>query len=169
MQPVVLLSQFWPSQFLHVWSKCCFLTCMQVFRETDKVIGDPHLFKTFPQFVVIHTVTGFSIVNKAEVDVFLEFPCFLHDTTNVGNLISGTSASSKPSMYICKFLVHVLLKPSLKDFEHNLNSLWNENNCMVVWTFFGIALLWDWNETDFFQSSGDYWVFPIVDILSAAL
>ena len=74
----------------------------------------------FPQTVVIKTVKGFSVVNKAEVDVFMEFPCFLHDPMNVGNLISGSSASLKPSLYIWKFLVHVLLKPSLTDFEHYL-------------------------------------------------
>ena len=73
------------------------------------------LFKNFPQFVVIHTVKAFSIVNEA--DVFLEFPCFLHDPVNVGNLISGSSASSKPSLHSWKFLVHILLKPSLKGFE----------------------------------------------------
>ena len=75
-------------------------------------------FKNFPQFVVVHTVKGVSIVNEA--DVFLEFPCFLHDLANVGNLISGSSSFSKPSLYICRFSVHILLKPSLKDFEHNL-------------------------------------------------
>ena len=79
-----------------------------------------HLIKNIPQFVVIHRVKVFSIVNVA--DVFQELPCFLHDSMNVGNLISGSSASSKPSLYIWKFLVHVLLKPSLKDFEHNLAS-----------------------------------------------
>ena len=69
---------------------------------------------------MIHTVKGFHVVNEAEVDVFLEFPCFYYDPMNVGNLISGSSAISKPSLYIWKFLVQVLLKPSLKDFEHNL-------------------------------------------------
>ena len=72
------------------------------------------------QFVVIHTVKGFSIVSRSEVEVFLEFPCFFYDPTNVGNLISGSSASSKSSLYIWKFSVHILLKPTLKDFEHNL-------------------------------------------------
>ena len=67
-------------------------------------------------------------------------------STHVGNLISGSSASSKPSLYIWKFSVHVWLKPSLKDFERYFGSMWNERNCTVVWTFFGIALLWDWNE-----------------------
>ena len=79
-----------------------------------------HLLKNFPQFVVIYTVKGFGIINKAEVDVFLEFPCFFYDPTDVGNLISGSSAFSKSSLYIWKFSVHVLLKPNSKDFEHYL-------------------------------------------------
>ena len=98
---------------------------------------------------MIHTVKGFSDfseVSKAEIDVFLEFSCFFYDPTDVGNLISGSSAFSKSSLYIWKFLVHVLLKPSLEDFEHDLASMWNESNCVVIWTFFGIALLWHWNE-----------------------
>ena len=82
-----------------------------------------HLFKNFPQFVVIHTVIGFSIINETEVAVSLEFPCFLYDPTNLGNLISGFSFFFKPSLYIWKFLVHILLKPSLKDFEHNFASI----------------------------------------------
>ena len=91
-----------------------------------------HLFKNFPQFVVIHTVKGFSIINEAEVDVSLEFSCFLHGPMNIGNLISGSSGFSRPSLHIWKFLVHVLLKPSLKDFEHNLANMRNEHNCIVV-------------------------------------
>ena len=79
-----------------------------------------HFFKNFPQFAEIHKIKGFSVINEAEVDVFVEFPCFLHDPTSVSNLISGSSASLKPSLYIWKFLVHVLLKPSLTDFEHYL-------------------------------------------------
>ena len=78
------------------------------------------------------TVKGFSVVNEAEVDVFLEFPCFLYDPVNVVNLISGSFAFSKPRLYIWKFSAHILLKPSLKDFEHNLTSMWNERNCTVV-------------------------------------
>ena len=96
-------------------SNCCFLTCIQVSQETGKMVWYPHLFKNCPQFVVIHTVKAFSIVNAA--DVFLELPCFLHDPVNVGNLISGSSASSKPSLHNWKFLIHILLKPGLKDFE----------------------------------------------------
>ena len=79
-----------------------------------------HLFKKFPQFVVIHTVKGFGTVNKAEVDVFLEFSCFFHDPADVGNLISGSSAFSKTSLNIWKFMVHILLKPGLENFEHYL-------------------------------------------------
>ena len=82
-----------------------------------------HLFKNFPQFFVILTVKGFSIVNESEVDVFLEFPCFLCDPANVGNLISGSSAFFKSSLYIWECLVHIPLKPSLKDFEHYLPSM----------------------------------------------
>ena len=82
-----------------------------------------HLFQKFSQFVMIHTVKGVSIVNEAEVDDFLEFPYFFYDPTDIGNLISGFSAFSKSSLYIWKFLVQILLKPSLKDFEHNLASM----------------------------------------------
>ena len=81
------------------------------------------LFKNFPQFVVIHTVKGFSVVNETKVDVFLEFSCFFYDPMDVGNLISGSSAFSKTSLYIWKFSVHILLKPSLKDLEHYLASM----------------------------------------------
>ena len=102
------------------------------------------LSKNFPQFVVIHIVKGFSTVN--EVHVFLKIFCFLYEPMNVGNLNSGSSAFSKPSLDIWKLSVNVMLKPSLKDFEHTLASMWNECNCTAVWTFFGIALLWDWNE-----------------------
>ena len=82
-----------------------------------------HLFKNFPQIVGIHTVKGFGIVNEAEVDVFLEFSCFLYDPMDVGNLISGSSAFSKSNLYTWKFSVHVLLKPSLEDFEHDFASM----------------------------------------------
>ena len=79
-----------------------------------------HLFKNFPEFIVIRTVKGFGIVNKAEIDVFLELSCFFDDQADVGNLISGSSAFSKSSLNIWKFTVHVLLKPSLENFEHYL-------------------------------------------------
>ena len=82
-----------------------------------------HLFKNFPQFVVIHTVKVFSVFNETEVDVFLTFPCFVHGATNVGNLISGPSAFSKSNLNIWKFTVHILLKPVLENFEHSFTSM----------------------------------------------
>ena len=82
-----------------------------------------HLFKNFPQFVVIHTVKGFGIVNKAEIDVFLELSCFSHDPADVGNLVSGSSAFSKSSLDIWNFMVHILLKRGLEDFEHYFASV----------------------------------------------
>ena len=112
-----------------------------------------HLFQNFPQFIVIHTVKVFGIVNKAETDVFLELSCFFHDPADVGNLISGSSAFSKTSLNIWKFTVHILLKPGLVNFEHYFTSMWDEYNCAVVWAFFGIAFLWDWNEN---------WSFPVL-------
>ena len=101
-------------------SNCCFLTCIQVSQEAGQVVWYSHLFQNFPQFVVIHTVKGFVIVNKALVDVFLEFSCFFYDPTNVGNLISGSSAFSKSGLYIWKFLVLIMLKLILKDFRITL-------------------------------------------------
>ena len=77
-----------------------------------------HLFQNFPQFIVIHTVKGFGVVNKAEIDVFLELSCFFDDSADIGNFISGSSAFSKTSLNIWKFTVHVLLKPDLENFEH---------------------------------------------------
>ena len=127
-------------------SNCCFLTSIQVSQETGKVVWYSHLFNNFPRFVVIHTVKAFSIVNEAKVDVFLKFSCFIYGPMVVGNLISGSSAYSKSSLYIWKFLVHILLKSILKDFEHYLASLGNGHNCVVLWIFFGIAFFWDWNE-----------------------
>ena len=127
-------------------SNCCFLTCIQIFQKASQVVWYSHLFQNFQQFVVIHTVKGFGIVNKAEIDVFLELSCFFNNPTDVGNLISGSSDFSKSSLNIWKLTVHIFLKPGLEDFEHYFASVWGECNCVVVWTFFGIAFLWDWNE-----------------------
>ena len=91
-----------------------------------------HFLKNFLKFVVIHTVKSIGIVSKAEVDVFLELSCFFDDPVDVDKLVSGSSAFSKSSLYIWKFLVHILLKPSLKDFEHYFASMRNECNCAVV-------------------------------------
>ena len=90
-------------------SNCYFLTCIQVSQELGQVVWYSQLFKNFPQFVVIHTIKGFGVVNKAEVDVFLEVSCFFDDSMDVGNLISGSYAFSKSSLNICKFMLHVLL------------------------------------------------------------
>ena len=103
----------WPKDWSFSFS---FLTCIQVSQETGEVVWYFQLFKNFPEFVVMHIVKGFSKVNETEVDVFLELTCFFNDPVDVGNLISGSSAFSKSSLYIWKFLPHILLKPSLKDF-----------------------------------------------------
>ena len=126
-------------------SNCCFLTWIQISQEAGQMVSYFHLLKNFSQFIVIYT-KGFDVANKAEVDVFLELSCFFDDPTDVGYLISGSSAFSKSSLKIFKFMVHVLLKPCLENFEHYFTSVWEECNCAVVWAFFGIAFLWDCNE-----------------------
>ena len=134
-------------------SNCCFLTCIHFSQEAVQVVWYSHLFQSFPQFIVVHMVKGFGIVNKAEIDVFLELSCFSDDPVDVGNLIPGSSAFSKTSLNIWKFMVRVLPKPGLEKFEHYFSSVWDECNCVVVWAFFGIAFLWDWNEN---------WPFPVL-------
>ena len=203
------LPDFEPVHFSVSGSNCCFLTFIQVSQDAGKGVRYPHLFKNFPQFFVIHLFKGSSIVNEAEVDVFLKFSCFFYDPTDVDNLISSSSAFSKSSLNIWKFLVHLLLKSCLENFEHYFASMccccwvasvvsnsvrpyrrqptrlprpwdspgkntgvgchfllqcmksekWNvkvkslsrvrllASNCAVVWTFFGIVFLWDWNES----------------------
>ena len=134
-------------------SNCCFLTCTQISQKAGNVVWYSLLFKNFPQFVVIHRLKGVGVVSKAEVDVFLELSCFFDDPADVGSLISGSSAFSKSCLNICKFSVHVLLKPGLENFEHYFPSMWDECNCAVVRAFFGIAFLRDWNEN---------WPFPVL-------
>ena len=102
---------------------------------------------------MIHTVKGFGIVIKAAVDIFLELFCFFDNPADVNNLISGSSAFSKTSLNIRKFTVHILLKPGLENSERYFTSVWDECKCAVVWAFFGIAFLWDWNEN---------WPFPVL-------
>ena len=114
-----------------------------------------HLSKSFPQFVMIHIVKGFNI-NETEVDVFLEFLRFLYDPANVGNLISDSSAFSKPSLDIWKFLVCVMLKPSMQDFQHDLTSMEDECNCLLARTFFSTSVLGNWDED---------WPFPVLWLL----
>ena len=149
----IFLSQFGASLFSMSSSNCCFLTCIQVSQEAGQVVWYSHLFQNFPQFIVIHTVKGFGIVNKAEIDAFLELSCFFDGPVDVGNLISGSFAFSKSSLNIWKFTIHILLKPGLENFEHHFASMWDACNCAVVWAFFGIAFLWDWNEN---------WPFPVL-------
>ena len=134
-------------------SNCCFLTCIQISQEAGQVVWYSHLFQNFPQFIVIHTVKGFCIVKKSEVDVFLQLSCIFDDPADVSNLISGSSAFSKTRLNIWKFTIQVLLKPGLENFEHYFACMWDECNCVVVWAFFGVAFLWNWNEN---------WPFPVL-------
>ena len=132
-------------------SNYCFLTCIQISQEAGQVVWYSHLFKNFPVCCDPHK--GFSIINEAEVDVFLEFSCFFYDATDVGNLISGSSAFSKSSLYIWKFFVHLLLILAWRILSITLLACEMSAIVEVVWTFFGIALLWDWNEN---------WPFPVL-------
>ena len=139
-------------------SKCCFLTCILVSQEAGKVVWYSHLLKIFSQFVVIHIVKGFRVVNEAETVFcfcfyFSGITCSFHNPADVGNLIFGFSAFSKSCLGIWKFTDHILLKPGLENFEHYFTIVWDECHCAVVWAFFGIAFLWDWNE---------YWPFPVL-------
>ena len=149
----VLHSQFGTNPLFHVWFYLLLLDLNTDFSE-DRSSGLLSTFlEEFPQFVLIHIVQGFGVVNRAEVDIFLELSCFFDDPTDVDNLISGSSASSKSSLNIWKFLAQVLLNPRLENFEHYFTSMWDEYNCAAVWTFFSIAFLWDWNEN---------WPFPVL-------
>ena len=161
----ILLSRFGTSLLSHMSSSnCCFLIFIQISRKAGKVIWYSHLLN-FLQFVVIYTGMllsmgvanswtllnwtehkGFGVINKAEVEVFLELSWFFYDPTDVGNLISGSFAFSKSSLNIWKFMVHILLKPGLGNFEHYFARMCDVCNCAIVWIFFGIAFLKDWNE-----------------------
>ena len=127
----------------------------RLLRRQIRWCGIPITLRIF-QVIVIHTVKDFGIVNKAEVDVFPELSCFFDDPMDVGNF-SGSSAFSKSRLNIWKLSVHVLLKPGLENFEHHFASVWDECNCVIVWTlslpFFGTGM-----KTDLFQSCGHCWV-----------
>ena len=131
-------------------SNCCFLTCIQVSQEAGQVVWYYHLFQNFPQFIVIHTVEGFGVVNKAEIYVFLELSCFLDDPVDVGNLISGSSAFSKTNLNIWNFMVHVLLKPGLEILSIALLACeMSAIEHSLALPFLGIGM-----KTDLFQSCG---------------
>ena len=136
-------------------SNYCFLTCIQISQEASQVVWYSHLLRNLPQLVVIHTVKCFGI-DYTKVDAFLELSSFFYDSADVGNLISGSTAFSKSSLNIWKFTVHILLKPGSENFEHYFTSVWDECYCAVVWAFFGIAFLSDWNEN---------WPFPVLWLL----
>ena len=104
-------------------SDCCFLTHIQVSQETGKKVYYSHHSKSFPQFVMVHTIKGFHLVGETKIGVFLKFPCFLYSLANVGNLISSSSFFSKPNLDIWKFLVSIMLKPSMQDFKLDLTSM----------------------------------------------
>ena len=161
-------------------SNWCFLTCIQVSQEAGQVVWYSYLFQNFPQFILIHTVKGFGIVNKAEIDVFLELSWFLDDPTDICNLISGSSAFSKSSLNIWKFMVHVLLKPGLENFDHYFTNVvrWAQlcSSLSILWHCLSLGLLllrllWKWISyaytyipfcLDYFpiQVIIEYWIFP---------
>ena len=142
----VLLSLFGTVCFSTSSSNCCFLTCIQISQEGGQVVWYSHLFQNFPQFVVIHAVKGFGLANKAEVDIFLELSCFFDDPGDVGYLISGSSAFSKFSLNIWKFIVHVALTPGLENFEHYFVSLWNESHSVMPDSLWPHGLCSPWNS-----------------------
>ena len=151
--PNVLLSQFGTSLVPCAVVTVASWPAYRFLRRQISWSAIPISWRIFHSFVVIHTVKDLGIVNKAEVDAFLELPCCFDDPTDVDNFISGSSAFSKTSLNIRKFTVHVFLKPGLEKFEQYFASVWDECNCAVVWTFPGIVFLWDWNEI---------WCFPVL-------
>ena len=160
--------QPWSTPFL-IWNQSvvpcpvltCFWTCKQISQEAGEVIWHFQFFQNFLQYFVI--CKDFGIVTKSKVDVFLELSRFFNDPTDIGNLIPDSSAIYK-SRNIWKSMVHISLKPSLQNFEHCFASVWDECNCVVVWTFFGIGM-----KTDLFQSCSHCWVFKFAVTLSATL
>ena len=158
-----------PFQILNIVVLCLVLTvawwpAYRFLRRQVWWSGIPISWRIF-QFAVIHIVKGFIGVNE---DVFPGFSCFFYDPMNVGDLISGSPAFSKSSLNIWKFSVHILLKSSLENFEHYFASMWDEYNCAIVWIFFGIALLWDWNENWSFTFPWPLLSFPNFAVIRSA-
>ena len=147
--PYVLLSLFGTRLLFYFQFSLLLLDLHTDFSGGGLVFPSLEEFST----IVIHIVKSFGIDNKAKVDFFFWNICFFDDPRDVGNLISGSSAFSKSSLNIWKSTVHILLKSGLENFEHHFASMWDECNCAVVWTFLGIAFLWDWNEN---------WPFPVL-------
>ena len=139
------MNPFWQTLlktiFLSAWNQTCRISKK---TKSSQVVWYSHLFQNFPQFIVIHTVKVFGIVSKAEVDVFLELSCFFDDPADVGNFISGSSAFSKTQLNIWKFMVHVLLKPGLENFEHYFTSVWVQlcGSLSILWHCLSLGLEW---------------------------
>ena len=149
----ILLSQFGTSLLFQVRFSLLLLDLYTDFSGGMLGVLVFHLFRNFPQFAVIHTVKGFGIVNETEVNVFLEWSCFFEDPADVAiwPLVPLPFLNPAWTSWSSRFMY--CWKSSLKDFEHYLASMWNECSCAVVWTFFGFAVLWDWNEN---------WPFPVL-------
>ena len=152
-------------------SNWCFLICIQVSQEVGQVVWYSYLLKNFPQLVVWSTQSktlAWSV--KQRYMFFLELSCFFYDPPDhFGNLISGSSAFSKSSLNIWKFSVYLMLKLCLENFEHYFSGMWNECICEVVWTFFGIALLWGQNKLTFSSPLAPAELSIFTGILSLAL
>ena len=154
IQPWCTPFPIWNQSVVHVWFSLLLLDLHTDFSGSRSGgLVFPFLEEFSTVFFVIHTFKGFGVVNKAEIDVFLELSWFSDDSTDVGNLISGSSAFSKSSLNTWNFSVHILLKPGLGNFQQYFARAWDECICAVVWTFFGIAFPWDWNEN---------WPFPVL-------
>ena len=136
-------------------SNCCFLTCIQISQEAVRWSDIPTSLRIF--HILLWSTQSKALAWSMKQIFFWNSLAFSYDPTDVGNLISGSFAFSKSSLNIWKFSIHVLLKPVLEHFEHHFASMWNEFNCEVIWIFFGIAFLWDWNES---------WHFPVLALLS---
>ena len=134
-------------------SICCFLICIQISQEVGQVVWYSHLFKDFPQFVLIHAVKGFGIVNKAETDVFLELSCFFWRSNRCWQFDLWFLCLLSIQFEHLEVLGSHTVEASLGNFEHYFVSIWDDCNCGVAWTFFGIAFLGDWNEN---------WSFPVL-------
>ena len=141
-------------------SNCCFLTCKQISQEAGQVVWYSHLLKNFPQFVVIHTVKGFGIVNIAEVDVFSETLLLFQWSSGCWHFDIWFLCLFQIQLEHLEVLGLCNVEPGLENFEHYIASMWDECNCAVVWTFFGIAFLWDGNEN---------WSFPVLCCTFTAL